>query len=129
MKSNKVKISQSEWEIMEILWHQSPLSASEVFNVLGPDTHWNVKTVRSFLDRLEQKQAVLKEKVHGINVYKPIPRRHNCLRQESRTFLDRFFQGNPVSMISHFIKQEKLSEADIDRIQKLLESRNTSDKK
>ena len=65
MKQSKIKISQSEWEIMEVLWHQSPLSASEIFEMLESKPDWNVKTVRSFLDRLVQKQAVKKVKYMG----------------------------------------------------------------
>jgi BlaI family transcriptional regulator, penicillinase repressor len=129
MKPDKIKISQSEWDIMEVIWEQSPLSASEIFERLESKTDWNVKTVRSFLDRLVQKQAVKKGKIHGINVFEPIPKRQQCLRKESRSFLDRFFQGNPASMISHFIEHEGLSEEDVSKLQHLLDSKIPTDKK
>ena len=129
MKRNKIRISRSEWEVMEILWHQAPLSAAEIFEMLEPETTWNTKTVRAFLDRLEQKKAIRKEKIHGINVFKPIPKREHCLRQESSSFLDRFFQGNPVSMMSHFIEREKLSKDEIWRLQQLLDTKCPTEEK
>ena len=127
-KKNVSELTEAEWEIMEVLWHRAPLSAAEVFEMLGPETSWNVKTVRAFLDRLEQKEAVRKEKVHGINVFRPVPERERCLREESRTFLDRFFRGNPVSMMSHFLENEGLSEEEIQRLQQLLEAKVPTDK-
>ncbi|MBN1972884.1 MAG: BlaI/MecI/CopY family transcriptional regulator [Sedimentisphaerales bacterium] len=128
MKREKISISPSEWEVIEVLWEQSPLSASEIFEMLKDKTTWNNRTVRSFLDRLEQKKAVAKEKKHGVNVYIPLLKRKQCLRKESRSFLERFFSGNPVSMMSHFIEKEDLSNEQIEKLQELLETKHNKDK-
>lgn len=128
MKREKISISPSEWEVIEVLWEQSPLSASEIYESLSDKTTWNNRTVRSFLDRLEQKQAIAKDKKHGVNVYVPLLKREQCLRRESRSFLERFFSGNPVSMMAHFIEKEKLSDEQIKKLQKLLEIKHNKDK-
>ena len=118
------KILPSEWEIMEILWGESPLSAAEIFERMGAVTSWNVKTVRAFLDRLLQKEAVSRRKIHGMYVFEPVVRRSDCLRLESQSFLDRFFQGSPISMIAHFLDEERLDPADVQRLRSLLEKRD-----
>ena len=123
MKREKISISPSEWEVIEVLWGQAPLSASEIFEELKDHTAWNNRTVRSFLDRLEQKKAISKDKKHGVNVYTPLLKREQCLRRESRSFLERFFSGNPVSMMTHFIEKENLSNEQIEKLQKLLETK------
>ena len=123
MKTQAINITPAEWEIMEVLWQQSPQSAAEIYEALQAQTDWTIKTVRSFLDRLVQKKAVRKQKVHGMNVFKPMPKRSQCLRQESESFLQRFFQGNPVSLVRHFVEQEALSDQDIARLQELLEKK------
>ena len=123
MKNDPINITPAEWDIMEVLWQQSPLSAAEIYKILQAQTDWTVKTVRSFLDRLVQKKAVQKDKIHGMNVFRPIPKRSRCLRQESESFLQRFFQGNPVSLVRHFVEQESLSDQDIARLQELLEKK------
>lgn len=119
--SKQLRIPPSEWEMMEILWKESPLSAAEVFERLPDDSTWNVKTVRAFLDRLLQKEAVLRHKIHGVYVFEPSIRREESLRQESRSFLERFFRGNPLSMISHFLESEALTEEDRQRLRQLLD--------
>ncbi|UCE46282.1 MAG: BlaI/MecI/CopY family transcriptional regulator [Phycisphaerales bacterium] len=120
MKTEPINITPAEWDIMEVLWQQAPLSAAEIYEILQTQTDWTVKTVRSFLDRLVQKKAVRKDKIHGMNVFRPIPKRSQCLRQESESFLKRFFQGNAVSLVRHFVEQESLSDQDIARLQELL---------
>ena len=107
---------------MEILWNESPLSAAEIFERMPSDTTWTVKTVRAFLDRLLQKEAVFRRKIHGMYVFEPGVRRTDCLQQESKSFLDRFFHGNPISLIAHFLEEEQLSEDDVKRLHKLLEN-------
>ncbi len=123
MKNDPINITPAEWDIMEVLWQRSPLSAAEIYEILQAHTDWTVKTVRSFLDRLVQKRAVQKDKIHGMNVFKPIPKRSQCLRQESESFLQRFFQGNPVSLVRHFVEQESLSDQDIAHLQELLDKK------
>ncbi len=125
MSSEIITITQAEWSVMEVLWEKSPLSATEIFDNLSSKGSWTSKTVRSFLDRLIKKNAVKKSKIHGINVFKPIPSRKQCLQLESSNFMDRFFKGNPISMISHMIEDEQLSNEDLQRLQKLLEDKQT----
>ncbi len=124
MRHEKTSISPSEWEVIEVLWRQAPLSASEIFDALKDQTTWNNRTVRSFLDRLELKKAIAKDKKHGVNVYTPLLKREQCLLKESRSFMERFFSGNPVSMMAHFIEKEKLSAGQIEKLQKLLETKH-----
>jgi predicted transcriptional regulator len=77
---------------MEVLWNESPLSAAEIGERLPPEADWNVKAVRAFLDRLIRKDAVTRRKIHGIYVFEPLIKRSDSLRQESRSFLGRFFR-------------------------------------
>ena len=121
--SKSMKIPPSEWEVMEVLWSESPLSAAEIFERMPADTSWTVKTVRAFLDRLLQKEAVARRKIHGMYVFEPAIRRNDCLQQESQSFLDRFFHGNPMSLIAHFLEEEHLDEQDVQRLRKLLKKR------
>ncbi len=124
--SKPTKIPPSEWEIMEILWNESPLSAAEIFERMPSDTSWSVKTVRAFLDRLLQKEAVSRRKIHGMLVFEPIVPRTDCLRLESKSFLDRFFHGNPISMIAHFLEEEPLNPEDVERLRSILDNQPRS---
>jgi len=121
--SKPTRIPPSEWEIMEVLWGQSPLSAAEVLERVWPTTSWTIKTVRALLTRLQQKNVVSRRTIHGTYVFDPAVCRGDCLRQESRSFVDRFFQGNPISLIVHLLKEEHHSDADLQRLRNAIEQR------
>jgi len=124
--STPTKIPSSEWEVMEILWAESPLSASEIYERMGTVTTWGAKTVRTFLGRLLRKKAVSRRKLHGTYVFDPVVRLRDCLRQESQSFIDRFFQGNSVSLVVHLLEEERLNDADVERLQTLLKKRRSA---
>ena len=51
------RISESEWEVLSILWKKAPLAATQVFEKLAGKS-WKLSTVRTFLARLEKKGVV-----------------------------------------------------------------------
>ncbi len=128
MREKPARVSKAEWEIMEVLWRRAPLSATETFENLGSGSSWHIKTVRTLLDRLVRKGVVDKPKVHGIYVFSPIASREQCLHEEGSSFLSRFFRGDPVSMIAHFIEHEDLSEDEMCALRQLLETKSPAPK-
>ena len=110
---------------MEVLWRSAPLSVAETFETLASGSDRHIKTVRTLLDRLVRKGVVDKCKVHGVYVFSPIPKREQCLHDEGSSFLSRFFRGDPVSMIAHFIEHEDLSEDEMCKLGQLLETKSS----
>ena len=51
------KISDAEWQVMKVLWKESPLNASQVINELQNYTTWSPKTIHTLLGRLADKGA------------------------------------------------------------------------
>jgi len=113
------RLSETEWGIMEVLWERAPLSASEVHEHLPGSRAATPKTVRTLLDRLRAKNAVNRERVHGVWVFTPLVQRDECLHEESRTFLKRFFGDNPVPLVEHLLRHEELSERELAELRAL----------
>ena len=51
------RISEAEWQVMEVLWTQHPLTAQDVAARLQP-TGWGLTTVKTLLSRLAAKGAL-----------------------------------------------------------------------
>ncbi len=117
------KLSKLEWAIMEVLWAESPLAASEVHERLPERQTCHVKTVRSLLDRMLGKEAVTRKKKHGVWVFMPAMERETCVAQESRSFLQRFFSAQPVPLIAHLVQNDMLSDEDLDALRTLIDER------
>ena len=118
MKS--INISEAEWEVMNFLWSQSPQTSGEIVAQLTARKGWSSRTIRTLLDRLVQKGAVSVQTDCRPSLYQPLMSQEACIRQESQSFLDRVFGGEPVSMLLHLVKHSELSPGDIKKLKKIL---------
>jgi BlaI family penicillinase repressor len=117
MKS--VKISDAEWQVMNLLWERSPLTGGEIIAVLEKKSAWRPRTIRTLVDRLVEKGA-LKIITEGKRRFAPLVSLETCVRVESRSFMERVFGGRPASLLLHIIKEAKLTKQEIDQLKKLL---------
>jgi BlaI family transcriptional regulator, penicillinase repressor len=116
-------ITDAEWEVMSVLWEQSPRTAIEVADVLRERTEWHPKTVKTLLGRLVKK-GVLRFREEGNRyVYSPAIPRQRYVREESATFIERVFGGETAPALLHFVKTTRLSREDIDELRKLLDEK------
>ena len=118
------RISETEWEVMKVVWDQSPCSASHIIAALNQcDASWHPKTVKAFLNRLVRKKA-LGFKLDGrAYLYHALVRQSECAEAASQSFIERVFGGSLKPMLAHFVSRNKLSSKEIQELKKLLEDR------
>ena len=117
------KISPAEWEVLNVLWSQSPASTAEVCAALAADQDWHPKTVGTFLTRLVNKGLLDVRRDGKVNLYAPRLTRAECLRDESANFLQRVFRGAFAPMMMHFVEHAELSDEEIAELQRALKQR------
>lgn len=114
------RISESEWDILTVLWNQAPLTATQVFAAL-PGKAWKLNTVRTFLARLEEKGAVwAKSGKNSPKQFLPAVTREACVRQESDSFLARVFAGSAGALLLHFARSQRLSAPELAELEATL---------
>lgn len=114
------KISEAEYEIMKAVWKNAPISTNEVVE-LFEGGNWSPKTVQTLLARLVKKGALGYEKRGRVFVYLPLIDEEEYRREESSSFLKKFYNGALNSMVLNFIDGDKLSPDDIDELTRILE--------
>jgi BlaI family penicillinase repressor len=117
---NLPTISDAEWEVMNVLWDQSPRTASEVVDRLAARRGWNPRTVKTLLNRLVNKRALSFEAQGKRYLYHPIVSRDQCVRSESRSFVARVFGGAVGPMLAHFVSQADLTAEEIEQLRRVL---------
>ncbi|MEA3226754.1 MAG: BlaI/MecI/CopY family transcriptional regulator [Planctomycetota bacterium] len=117
------KISESEWQVMRVLWAKSPLTANEVVERLSGKTHWKPKTVKTLIDRLVKKGAVKFEKEGRRYKYYPAVGRAECIATERQSFLRRVYGGTMKPMLAAFLEDAELSADDIAELKDILEQK------
>ena len=58
MQSEKKKLTEAEWRVMEYLWNRAPCTGREVTEQMEEKEGWNRSTTLTLLSRLEGKGAV-----------------------------------------------------------------------
>lgn len=118
------KISESEWQVMDVLWSRpSAATAAEVFVALPAGHGWHQKTVNTFLARLAAKGVVRIAKDGNTNLYAAKLRRGDCVAREGRGFLERVFRGAAGPMLLHFCEHADLTAEEILELEKLLKKK------
>ncbi|MCM3290983.1 BlaI/MecI/CopY family transcriptional regulator [Paenibacillus sp. MER 180] len=114
------KISESEWEIMKVIWRENPMTAEQIVQHLPEGTDWSDQTVRTFINRLMKKKALGYQKSGRSYLYYPLISEKECVRAESRSFLNRVFNGAAGLMMTNFLEETQLSNQEIERLQQIL---------
>lgn len=120
--SDKPKISDAEWQVMDVLWDRSPISSGEVVERLGGTSDWQPKTIKTLLGRLVKKGFVDYREDGKRYLYQPAIGRREVVGHESRTFLERVFRGDGASLLAHFAREVDLTDEQISGLQRLLDS-------
>ena len=114
------RISQAELDVLEVLWAESPLAASDVAERLARDKDWNIKTVKTLLSRLVDKQALSTRRDGRRFLYSPIVTRSAYASRAAKRLSDRLFGGRAAPLVAHLAQGEGLSEQDIAELEALL---------
>jgi BlaI family transcriptional regulator, penicillinase repressor len=122
MNSN-CRISDAEWLIMKVLWQESPLTASLVIEGLKPNTNWSPKTIQTLIARLVKKGALGVNKESSLNQYYPLVLQEECMREETNSLLKKVYGGSLHLLLANFVKNENLSQKEIQELRNLLDEK------
>ncbi len=120
MSNTKQTITDSEYEIMKLLWRSnSKMTVAEVVNGLGND--WSASTVSTFLQRLLKKGIVSCDKKGKTNLYYPLLRQSDYDMSETQSFLSKLYNGSVKNLVAALYENKKLSKEDMSELKKMFE--------
>ena len=73
------------------------------------------------LHRLVKKSVLTFETQGNRYVYRASVRRHQCVKQASKSFLRRVFEGEPAPLLAHFLKSSRLTPEEIADLRRILD--------
>lgn len=124
----QISISESEWIVMKILWEDSPRTLSDILNSLK-HTAWSQTTIQTYLARLVKKGALTTQRQGKGYLYSPTISESDCQLIESRSFLNRIYNGSLSQMVMGFVKSGSLSAKELEALKKIIqeeESKNAN---
>jgi BlaI family penicillinase repressor len=113
---NLGKLSETEMEIMEVIWKSAaPVTVAQLLNIFD-NKDWKTSTVSTILKRLIDK-GFLAKSMHGkVNFYEPTLTWSEYKKYENQTFLRRLYNGKIKNFIATLVEDDDLSQDDIEEL-------------
>jgi len=117
----ETELSRAEFEVIKVLWGaEKPLRIQEVMDRLSFGK-WKYNTVGTLLLRMEEKGAVSSEKVGRTIYYTPIIDEKEYVRQQTKSFIKRIYNGSAKELAVSLFKDESMSDEDVSEIRQMFD--------
>lgn len=112
-------LNHSEWLVMEYLW-QKPHTLMELVAALGESAGWSKSTVATVVRRMEEKGIVSHTEQGRTKLFAPALNRADVTARETRSLLQRAYNGSVGLLVSTMAESKRLTKADIDELYAIL---------
>ena len=119
-----MKLTNSEWQLMNSLWERHPATARGIAERLPEDVKWAYTTIRTLLARLVDKGAVHEYKEGNTSLYEPILTRENARHSALKTLVNQAFDGAYGPLMHFLVNDRRLSHAQREALSEILEDQS-----
>ena len=118
----EVKVTNSEWYVMNCLWEKRPLSLMQLVPLLKESAGWSKSTSATMVRLMTEKELIGYEENGKTKYFFPKVDKQDVVVQETRDFLQRIYDGSVGMMMSALVRQDDLSSEDIQELQEILKA-------
>ena len=120
MKTDAFSLTQNEWLVLEVLW-RAPSTLMELVHELGQEPPgWAKSTTSTMVRRMEAKGLIRHETQGKAKVFSPAVSREQAALAETRSLLDKAFDGSVGLLVNTLIRDESISRDELDELYALL---------
>jgi predicted transcriptional regulator len=114
-------ISDTELEVLKVLWERPEGTVREILEALQPQRRWAYTTVQTLLSRLETKGYVASERGGPAHVYRAVVSRDQLLQQGLNDLSDRLCEGTASPLLMALVEGVRFSAEEIEQLRRLLD--------
>jgi BlaI family penicillinase repressor len=116
------QLSTAEREVMAIVWAHGEVTAKQARDALPREVARN--TVRTLLERMEEKGWVTHREVGRAYVYRAARPREESVGRKVREVVDTLCGGSPETLVAALLDYRGLRPRELERIRKMLDEAN-----
>jgi BlaI family transcriptional regulator, penicillinase repressor len=115
-------VTDAELSVLKTLWTRGPLTAKAITEIVYPEgAESEFAAVHSFLQRLERKGLVARDRRSFVHVFSAIVSEADILGEELKSLVERLGTRSVAPLIMELIDQRRLSRKEAAEIRKLLD--------
>ena len=111
------KVFESEYRFCLILWEHEPIKSSELVKLCKEQLGWKPTTTYTVIKRLSERGVLKNENT----VVTSLVSKDEVQAAEINEMVEKTFEGSLPAFIAAFTKHQKLSEKEIDAVQKMID--------
>lgn len=112
------KVFESEYRFCLILWEHEPVKSSELVNLCKEQLGWKPTTTYTVIKRLSERGVLKNEKT----VVTSLISKDEVQAAEIQEMVEKTFEGSLPAFIAAFTKHQKISDAELDKVQQMIDN-------
>lgn len=115
---DQFELCESEYRFAAIVWDNEPLGSGELVKLCSEKLGWKKSTTYTVLKKLCERNILKNEN----SMVSALVKRDQVQKFESEKFMERNFSGSLPLFITSFLSGKKISKAEAERLQKLIDN-------
>lgn len=111
------KVFESEYRFCLILWEHEPIKSSDLVAICIEKLGWKPTTTYTVIKRLSERGVLKNENT----IVTSLVSKDDVQAAELNEMVEKTFEGSLPAFIAAFTRHQKLSEADIDAVQQMID--------
>lgn len=111
------KVFESEYRFCLILWEHEPIKSSELVNLCKEQLGWKSTTTYTVIKRLSERGVLKNENT----IVTSLVSKDEVQAAEINEMVEKTFEGSLPAFVAAFTKHQKISEADLDEVQRMID--------
>ena len=117
------KLSEAEFEIMQVLWrHDVPMTSNQLLDEMGDKRNWKLASLMTTLARMAAKGAVYCDRSTRTNYYKALVSEQEYKLAEGSSVLETLFNKSAKDFVASLYQGKQMSSKDIRELREYLDT-------
>lgn len=122
MTNQKIRPTDAELEVLQVLWLHGPSSVRFVNDKLSADKNVGYTTTLKIMQIMTDKGLTLRDTSARSHIYRPAVSETIAKENLLNRFINATFQGSASQLVMHLLDNSKTSQKELDEIKKLIEN-------
>ena len=110
-------VFESEYRFCLILWEHEPVKSSELVNICKEQLGWKPTTTYTVIKRLSERGVLKNENT----IVSSLVSKDEIQASQINEMVEKTFEGSLPAFIAAFTRHQKISEKEIDEVQKMID--------
>ena len=111
------KVFESEYRFCQILWENEPISSRELSELCKEQLGWKPTTTYTVIKRLSERGVLKNENT----IVSSLVSKDEVQASQINEMVEKTFEGSLPAFVAAFTKHGKISEKEIDEVQKMID--------